>query len=67
MFQLKEDVANVCIFSVRSWILLINLKFEKLNSVKVQLNIIVILCNSKLFHLGDFSVHVHLEVRTNPQ
>jgi hypothetical protein len=41
---------NVCILSVRSQILLINLKFEKLNSIEVQLDVLIMLSNGKLFH-----------------
>ncbi len=43
MLKLKEKIADVGVFSVCTWILLVDMKFEKLNRVKIELNVVVVL------------------------
>jgi hypothetical protein len=41
------------------------LELEKLDCIKEQLNIIVVLHNSELLHLGDFGIHIDFEIGSN--
>ena len=66
MFDLKEDIPNESILSVSSRILLVDLKFQKRNGVKVKLNIVVVLRDEKLLGFGDLRKHINFEVWTNP-
>ena len=42
-----------------------DMKLEKLNCVEEQLNIIVVLRNSELLHLGDLGIHIDFEIGSN--
>jgi hypothetical protein len=57
--------SDECILSVCSRILLMDMKLEKLNCVEEQLNIIVVLRNSELLHLGDLGIHIDFEIGSN--
>ncbi len=59
MLKLKEDIPNESILSISHWILLINLKYGKLDCIEVKLNIIVMLGNGKLQYYGDLQIHVN--------
>ncbi len=65
MLQLEKDFPNEGILSVCSGILLIDMKLEKLDRIKEQLDIIAIMCNGKLLYFGDFRIHINFEVGTN--
>jgi hypothetical protein len=62
---LEKDVSNECILSVCGRILLIDMKLAELDQIKEQLDIIAVLCNGKLLHLGDLGIHINFEVGLN--
>jgi hypothetical protein len=66
ILELKEKVSNECILGVSSRVLLIDLKFQKLDGIKVKLNIVVILRDGKLLGLGNLCEHINFEVWANP-
>jgi len=47
VLKLKEKIADIGIFSVCAWILLVDMKFEKLNRIKIELNVVVVLCDGE--------------------
>ena len=66
MLELKEEIPNERILGVSSRVFLINLMFQKLDSVEVQLNIIVMLGDGKLLCLGYLREHINFKVWANP-
>ena len=44
---------------------MIDMKLEKLDCIKEQLDIIVVLRNGKLLHLGDLRIHINFEIGSN--
>ena len=53
------------LLTVCSRILLIDMKLEKLDCIEEQLDIIVVLRNSELLHLGDLGIHIDFEIGSN--
>ncbi len=41
------------------------MKLAELDQIEEQLDIIVVLCNGKLLHLGDLRIHINFEVGSN--
>ena len=66
MLELEEEITNERILGVSSQVLLINLKFQKLDSIKVKLNIVVVLRDGMFLCLGNLREHINFEVWANP-
>jgi hypothetical protein len=67
ILELNKNIVDKCLIHMCHRILPIDLKFDTLDRIKEEINVVVILCNGHLLHLLDctnFGIHVHFVMRS---
>jgi hypothetical protein len=64
ILELNKNIANKCVVCICHRILAVNLKFDTLDRIKEEINVVVILRDGHLLDCTNFGIHVHFVMRS---